>query len=154
MRKLLIILFLILIMPFGISSAKENDGNFSQIFKLDVASLKYEQKQLVYSIITGNESAVKTILDSDPNQNTTYARIPLTMFAIHANEIGILKMLIEDYKFDPNEKVMGVTPLEISIYLKRYDAIKYLLSIGVVPSEEVLQYIKKSKNKKLKELFE
>ena len=97
--------------------------------------------------------SVKTILDSDPEPNTTYAKIPLTMFAIYSNEIDILKMLIEDYHFDPNQTIMNVTPLEIAIVLKRYDAIKYLLSIGVEPSEEALKIIQKSKNKKLKALF-
>ena len=126
----------------------------SQVFRLDIQTLKYEQKQLVYAIITGNKTAVQTILNSDPAPLTTYAKIPLTMFAIHAKQNEILKMLIEDYNFNPDEKFMGVTPLELAISLKRYDAVKYLLSIGVKPSKEALKLVKKSRNKKLKALFE
>ena len=119
MKKLLIILLFIFVMPFSASYVKAEDTDISQIFKLDVQTLKYEQKQLVYAVITGNATAVRTILNSDPNPNTTYAKIPLTMFAIYSNQNEILKILIEEYSFDPNEKVMDVTPLEIAITLKK-----------------------------------
>ena len=136
------------------ADSKYYPKDYSGVFELDIRTLKYEQKQLVYAIITGNKKAVKTILDSDSEPKTTYAKIPLTMFAIHSNEVDILKMLIEDYNFDPNETIMNVTPLELAIATKKYDSIKYLLSIGVEPSEEALKIIQKSKNKKLKYLFE
>ena len=154
MKKLLIILLFIFVMPFSASYVKAEDTDISQIFKLDVQTLKYEQKQLVYAVITGNATAVRTILNSDPNPNTTYAKIPLTMFAIYSNQNEILKILIEEYSFDPNEKVMDVTPLEIAITLKKYDAVKYLLSIGVEPSEDDILLGRKSKNRKIRELFE
>ena len=51
--------------------------DYSGVFELDVKALKYEQKQLVYSIITGDEEAVRTILNSDPEPKTTYAKIKL-----------------------------------------------------------------------------
>lgn len=154
MKKLLIIFTLLFIIPINISFADIDSDTVSQVFTLDIKTLKYEQKQLVYAIIIGDKNAVQTILNSDPSPKTTYAKIPLTMFAIHSNQNEILKMLIEDYNFDPDEKVMGVTPLEIAITLKKYNTIKYLLSIGVEPTQEDLIIIKKSKNKKLKELFE
>ena len=154
MKKILILISVLLLSFIqNYSFAEDKFDNINQVFQLDIKTLKYEQKQLVYAIITGNKNAVKTILDSDSEPNTTYAKIPLTMFAIHSNEIEILKMLIENYNFNPDEKIMDVTPLEIAIFLKKYDAIEYLLSIGVKPTEEDLNYIKKSKNKKLKELF-
>lgn len=157
MKKLFTILFIILFLissnTFAQNEEQFENKNFQEVLKIDIKTLKYEQKQLVYAIITGDENSVKTILNSDPNPQTTYAKIPLTMFAIHSNKIEILKILIEDYKFNPNETIMNVTPLEIAIALKKYDAIEYLLSIGVQPNEETLKYIKKKNNKKLLELF-
>ena len=154
MKKLLLITLILFLMPFNQIRAEQTKDENSRIFRLDVHTLKYEQKQLVFAVITGNKNAVQTILNSDPSPQTTYAKIPLTMFAIHAKQNEILKMLIEDYMFNPDEKFMGVTPLELAVSLKRYDAIKYLLSIGVEPSDETLKLVEKSKNKKIKALFE
>ena len=152
MKKFLILLILFII-PITPVIAAQDDEPTSQVFKLDIQTLKYEQKQLVFAIIIGNKDAVRTILNADPTPLTTYAKIPLTMFAIHAKQYDILKILIEEYKFNPDEKFMGVTPLELAISLKRYDAIKYLLSIGVSPTNETLKLVEKSKNKKIKDLF-
>ena len=159
MKKLLILLISILFLSFvSVQSAGAEESfyakDYSGVFELDVKALKYEQKQLVYAIITGNEKAVRTILDSDPEPKTTYAKIPLTMFAIHSNEVDILKMLIEDYNFDPNETIMNVTPMELAIATKKYDSIKYLLSIGIKPSEEALKLLDKRKYRKVKEFIE
>ena len=107
-----------------------------------------------YQRLIDSLANVRTILNSDPEPKTTYAKIPLTMFAIHSNEVDILKMLIEDYNFDPNETIMNVTPLELAIATKKYDSIRYLLSIGVSPSEEALKLLEKRKYKKVKEIFD
>ena len=153
MRKfLLLILFLIFANSVVIAQGYPSQDNIAQVLKIDINKLKYEQKQLVYAIITGNENAVRTILDNDSEPKTTYAKIPLTMFAIHSDNVEILKILIE-YGFDPNETIMDVTPLELAIALKKYDSIEYLLSIGVTPTNEDYEIIRKSKDKKLKELF-
>ena len=48
---------------------------------------------------------------------------------------------------------MDVTPIELAIYMKKYKSIEYLLSIGVTLTEEDFEIIKKSKDKRLKELF-
>ena len=149
---LLLILSLIFINPITMAEDFLNQNSISQVLKIDINTLKYEQKQLVYAIITGDKNAVRTILDNDSEPKTTYAKIPLTMFAIHSDNVEILKMLIE-YGFDPNETVMDVTPLELAIALKKYDSISYLLSIGVTPTNEDYEIIHKSKDKKLKELF-
>lgn len=154
MKKLFLVLIILFLFPYTAVKAEPLKCDEGQIFKLDIKTLKYEQKQLVFAVITGNKTAVQMILNSDPSPNTTYAKIPLTMFAIHSKQYEILKMLIEDYGFNPDEKFMGVTSIELAISLKRYDAIKYLLSVGVKPSEEILDYINKSRNKKLKKLFE
>ena len=153
MRKIFALIIILFMMPICFVRAEQVEDVSAQVFKLDIQTLKYEQKQLVLAIIIGNNDAVKTILDSDPSPKTTYANIPLTMFAIHAKQKDILKMLIEDYKFNPNERFMGVTPLELAISLKRYDEIKYLVSIGVEPTDEALKLVEKSKNRRLKELF-
>lgn len=153
MKKiLLIIMFLMIANSFVYAQDYPNSDNINQILKIDINKLKYEQKQLVYAIITGNENAVRTILDADQEPKTTYAKIPLTMFAIHSNNVEILKILVE-YGFDPNETIMDVTPLELAIALKKYAAIEYLLSIGVKPTYDDYTIINKSKDLKLKELF-
>ena len=74
------------------------------------------------------------------------------MFAIYENNADIIKLLVE-YGFNPNETVMDVTPIELAIYMKKYKSIEYLLSIGVTLTEEDFEIIKKSKDKRLKELF-
>ncbi len=154
MKRFLI--FLIMLFIFIPSANTETSSvteeNISQVLKIDIKTLKYEQKQLVYAIITGNELAVKTILDSDSEPRTTYAKIPLTMFAIHSNNVNILKLLVE-YGFDPDETIMDVTPIELAIALKKYDSIEYLLSIGVKLTEDDYSLIYKSKDNRLKELF-
>lgn len=153
MKKLLSVLFMLFtFIPVCRAGEYALSDNIEQVLKIDIRTLKYEQKQLVYAIITGNETAVKTILDFDPDPKTTYAKIPLTMFAIHSDNVNILKLLI-NYGFNPNETVMDVTPVELAIALKKYDSIKYLLSIGVKLSKEDYQIIKKSKDKKLKEII-
>ena len=158
MKKIFLLISIIFVLLVPAVNARTHESfyskDYSGVFELDVKALKYEQKQLVYAIITGDEDAVRTILNSDPEPKTTYAKIPLTMFAIHSNEVDILKMLIEEYNFDPNETVMNVTPLELAIATKKYDSIKYLLSIGVKPSEEALKLLEKKKYKKVKILFE
>ena len=158
MKKIVLTLSILFLTFCPMLNVKAEDSfyskDYSGVFELDIKTLKYEQKQLVYAIITGNEKAVRTILNSDPEPKTTYAKIPLTMFAIHSNEVDILKMLIEDYNFDPNETIMNVTPLELAIATKKYDSIRYLLSIGVSPSEEALKLLEKRKYKKVKEIFD
>ena len=158
MKRFLTIIstFVLLFSPIslGLCEEKLEDKNIQDVFQLDIKTLKYEQKQLVYAIITGNENSVRTILNSDPEPKTTYSKIPLTMFAIHSNQLKILKALIEDYKFDPNQTVLDVTPLEIAIVMKRYEIIEYLLSIGVEPNDDDIYYLSKTKDKKLKKMFE
>lgn len=156
MKKFVIIISVFaLIFTFAASANCENEYSQSNIenrLLLSVKTLKYEQKQLVYAIITGNINAVKTILEADENPKTTYANIPLTMFAIYSDNTEILRLLVE-YKFDPNETLLNVTPLELAIAMKKYESIEYLLSIGVTIQEEDIELIKKSKDSKLKNIF-
>ena len=84
MKKLFLFLTILFLMPFAQVNYVQAEDNTAQVFRLDIQTLKYEQKQLVYAIITGNKNSVQTILNSDPAPLTTYAKIPLTMFAIHA----------------------------------------------------------------------
>ena len=154
MKKLFLILIMFIFTNCGVSCAAdiESDINVNKILSIDIKTLKYEQRQLVYAILTGDEKSVRTILDSDENPKTTYARIPLIMFAIYENNADMIKLLVE-YGFNPNETVMDVTPIELAIYMKKYQSIEYLLSIGVTLTEEDFEIIKKSKDKRLKELF-
>lgn len=152
--KKFFVLIIVLIFT-GITAYAENTGidkNISQVLSIDIKTLKYEQRQLVYAILTGDEKSVRTILNSDENPKTTYARIPLIMFAIYENNVDMIKILVE-YGFDPNETVMDVTPLELAIYMKKYKSVEYLLSVGVTPTQEDYEIIKKSKDKKLKSLI-
>ena len=151
--SIFLIIFFALFSFIKINASEATEENISQVLKIDIKTLKYEQKQLVYAVLTGNEEAVKTILDSDPEPKTTYAKIPLTMFAIHSDNTNILKLLIE-YGFNPNEAFMDVTPIELAIVLKKYDSIKYLLSIDVELTDEDYRLIKKSKDLRLKEFFD
>ena len=154
MKKVLIIFSLfILIAPPIEAQTFEKAKTENPVLSVDIKTLKYEQRQLVYAILTGDEKSVRTILDSDENPKTTYARIPLIMFAIYENNTDMIKLLIS-YGFDPNESVMDVTPLELAISMKKYESIEYLLSAGVVPSEADYELVNKSRNKKLKKLFE
>ena len=154
MKKIFVLLMLFLFAGFY-ESAKcvEVDKNINQVLSIDIRTLKYEQRQLVYAILTGDEKSVRTILDSDENPKTTYAKIPLVMYAVYENNVDMIKLLLE-YGFNPNETVMDVTPLELAIYMKKYKTIEYLLSVGVIPTDEDYEIIRKTKDKRLKILFE
>ena len=156
MKKIIVIvsIFALIFTFTGIAECENaySQNDIENTLLLSVKTLKYEQKQLVYAIITGNINAVKTILEADENPKTTYANIPLTMFAIYSDNTEILKLLVE-YNFNPNETLLNVTPLELAIAMKKYESIEYLLSIGITPQEEDFELIKKSKDSKLQKLF-
>ena len=153
MKKFFLTLFILFFVSnFGYTQTVETNADVSKVLKIDIKTLKYEQRQLVYAILVGDKKSVRTILDSDESPKTTYAKIPLIMFAIYENNVEMIKLLTE-YGFDPNETVMDVTPIELAIAMKKYKSIEYLLSLGVALTEEDYELISKSKDKKLKELF-